>query len=435
MSEDNIRKFPGAKAEQDAAVKKGGANVNKGGLSRKNVPEIQIDFAQKDDLDAGEESAEKYADSDAGQDNSVKNSTASQKRSGDSGHSMPAGSRGARTDGKFEHSEIDIDQDEQTKKALARMAQIEERNANMERITLEREKVVGADVEKTVQDGIQIKKYSVAKGADTIFNVRTESEIEKELENYRDRSQREDEIIGGRSESSEISAEEAAAAIKIDPEEVAEKLAQIVKDDRIVCIGDSITYGFEVDGSLTWIGRLRREEEINLLNVGINGDTCGNMFARFKEHVVDLSPKAVFIMGGGNDILAGTPLEYITNSVAMMAQMALDKGIVPMIGIAPEPSPKDVPAEWKQLMDYDQVREQMATYKEWLITFAKANLLPYIDFDSEMKNKLRSGYGRYFFDGVHPNPAGHKIMAGIAKTAFQDMGILAKPTDDDRFAL
>ena len=81
------------------------------------------------------------------------------------------------------------------------------------------------------------------------------------------------------------------------------------------------------------------------------------------------------------------------------------------------------------------MREQIATYKEWLITFAKANLLPYIDFDSEMKNKLRSGYGRYFFDGVHPNPAGHKIMAGIAKKGFQDMGILAKPTDDDRFAL
>ena len=88
MSEDNIRKFPGAKAEQDAAVKKGGANVNKGGLSRQNVPEIQIDFAQKGDLDAGEESAEKYADSDAGQDNSVKNSTVSQKRSGDSGRQV-----------------------------------------------------------------------------------------------------------------------------------------------------------------------------------------------------------------------------------------------------------------------------------------------------------------------------------------------------------
>ncbi len=385
MSEDNLRRFPGGKAEQEASA--GSADVSE------------------------------------------------KKRNGGSDQGGAPGSKAGWTDGKFEHTEIDIDQDDQTKKALARMAEIEERNANMERITLDREKVVGADVKKTVQDGIQIKKYSVAEGADTIFNVRTESEIEKELESYRERQQREDEIIGGTSESSAISAQEAEKSIKIDPEEVAEKLAQIVKDDRIVCIGDSITYGFEVEGSLTWIGRLRREEEINLLNVGINGDTCGNMLARFKEHVVDLSPKAVFIMGGGNDILGGTPLEYITNSVATMAQMALDKGIVPMIGISPEPSPKDVPAEWKQLLDYDQVREQIATYKEWLITFAKANLLPYIDFDTEMKSKLRSGYGRYFFDGVHPNPAGHKIMAGIAKKAFQDMGILAKPTDDDRFAL
>ncbi len=343
--------------------------------------------------------------------------------------------RSGRNDGRFEQSEIDIEKDEQTKKDLARMAEIEERNANMERIVLEREKVVGADVTRSVQDGIQIKQYRVSEGADTIYNVRTESEIEKEVKSYRDHMQYDDDGVTGAAESSAITAEEAAAAIKIDPEEVAEKLAQIVKDDRIVCIGDSITYGYEVEGSLTWIGRLRREEEINLLNVGINGDTCGNMLTRFKEHVVDLSPKAVFIMGGGNDILSGTPLEYVTNNIAMMAQMALNKGIVPMIGIAPEPSPKDVPQEWKQLMDYDQVREQIATYKEWLITFAKANLLPYIDFDSGMKNKLRSGYGRYFFDGVHPNPAGHKIMAGIAKKGFQDMGILPEPEDDGRFAL
>ncbi len=86
-------------------------------------------------------------------------------------------------------------------------------------------------------------------------------------------------------------------------------------------------------------------------------------------------------------------------------------------------------------MDYNQVREQMATYKEWLTTFAKANLLPYIDFDTGMKTKLHTGYGRYFMDGVHPNPAGHKIMASIAKQGFQDMGILPKPEEDDRFSL
>ncbi len=353
---------------------------------------------------------------------------------------MAAGFRAAQkageNDGKFEQSEFDADKDEDTKRVMAKIAEIEERNANMERIELERDKVIGSTVEQSVQDGIKIRKYSVAEGADSVYNVRTENEIDDALNNYKWRMQYEEEHkLNGEMESSEVTAEQAAAAVKIDPEQVAEKMAQITKDDRIVCIGDSITYGYEVEGSQTWIGRLRREEEINLLNVGLNGDTCENMLMRFKEHVIDLEPKAVFIMGGGNDILAGTPLEYVTNNVAMMAQMALNKGIVPMIGISPEPSAKDVPAEWHQLMDYNEVREQMAAYREWLVTFAKANLLPYIDFDSGMKKRLRAGYRRYFLDGVHPNPAGHKIMAGIAKEAFQEMGLLPKPQDDARFSL
>ena len=343
---------------------------------------------------------------------------------------------GIESGSEFEHSRINVDEDEDTQRDLAKMAEIEERNAKMERIRLDKEKVVGSEVKKTVRDGVQIRTYRVAPGADTVYNVRTESEIDREIAEYRKKKEKEQEdLFDLNIDSRSVSAEDAQSQIRIDPEQVAEYLKKIVKDDRIVCIGDSITYGFEVEGTLTWIGRLRREEEINLLNVGINGDTCGNMLGRFKEHVIDLAPKAVFIMGGGNDILAGTPLEYVTNSVAMMAQMALNKGIVPIIGIAPEPSPKDVPKEWHQLMDYNQVREQMATYKEWLTTFAKANLLPYIDFDTGMKTKLHTGYGRYFMDGVHPNPAGHKIMASIAKQGFQDMGILPKPEEDDRFSL
>ncbi len=353
----------------------------------------------------------------------------------DSIKNAATGRRGE-TDGKFEYDEIDVDNDEQTKEDLKKIAEIEERNEKMERIRLEREKVVGADVKKQVQDGVQIRTYSVSEGTDTVYNVRTESEIDKELTDYQKRMLYEQEHkLNGEMESSEISAAEAAAAMKIDPEEVEKHLAAISKDDRIICIGDSITYGYEVDGSQTWIGRLRREREINLLNVGMNGDTTEGMVTRFKEHVVDLNPKAVLIMGGGNDIIGGTTLDYVTNNVVVMTQMALDKGIVPMIGIAPEPSPKDVPEEWKTFLPYDMIREQLATYKEWLITFAKANLLPYVDFDSGMKNKLHSGYGRYFFDGIHPNPAGHKIMASIAAEFFEKIGILPRPQDDDRFAL
>ena len=309
--------------------------------------------------------------------------------------------------------------------------------------------------------GIQIKTYTLedqnAK-ISSVYAVHSEKEIEEKLMAYEEKIRLEEEkkflqrqkktadqmkaeMFAEMEDSGfdfgEIASEGAANSVILDPEKIATKLKTIVKDDRIVCIGDSITYGYMVEGTLTWIGRLRREEEINLLNVGINGDMTENMLLRFNEHVIDLNPKACLIMGGGNDIIAGVPLDIVTNNIAMMADRALQKGIVPMVGIVPMPSHKKIPEQWKGFVDYEEVKENLAVFKEWLIMFAKANNLPYIDFDTHMKEKLRAGYSRYFMDGAHPNPAGHKIMAAIAKEAFIEMGILkAKTKDpDEKFAL
>ena len=50
-----------------------------------------------------------------------------------------------------------------------------------------------------------------------------------------------------------------------------------------------------------------------------------------------------------------------------------------------------------------------------------------------MKSRLRGGYGRFFMDGIHPNPAGHRIMADIAKEFFQSLGWLPPdPPKEDR---
>ena len=135
--------------------------------------------------------------------------------------------------------------------------------------------------------------------------------------------------------------------------------------------------------------------------------------------------------------MGGTQMQFVTNNIAMMAQLALDRGIIPMIGIQPEPDHKNVPEEIKSMLDYDQVKENLAELKQWLITFAKANNLPLIDFDTGMKNRLRAGYGRYFFDGIHPNPSGHRMMAIVAKEAFVKMGLLKEeaPEEDHRFDL
>ena len=308
-------------------------------------------------------------------------------------------------------------------------------------------------IHNTKVDGMSVRTYTLNDKNDSLYRVLTEEEIARREEEYYRKGQEEAEkrfrekermmnaqVMGEVDEngfsSGSVAAEGAADRVRLDPDKLQEALSKIQKDDRIVCIGDSIVYGFEVEGTLTWIGRLRRECEINLLNVGINGDTTENMFNRFHEHVVDIGAKATVILGGGNDILGGTPLEYVMNNYAMMCQMSLNYGIVPIVGIAPEPDHKRVPAEWK-MMDYDDHAKNLSVYKEWLLAFAEANKMPVIDFDTNMKNQLRAGYSRYFMDGAHPNPAGHKIMAGIAKKAFQDMGILPedKPVTDDRFSL
>lgn len=311
------------------------------------------------------------------------------------------------------------------------------------------ENIKGIKKEQQNVGGIHLKTYTLEDQNASIYQIQSEKEIEEKIIAYEEKMRLEEEkkfmerqkktaaqmkaeMFAEMEDSGfdfgEIASEGAADSVVLDPEKIATKMKSIVKDDRIVCIGDSITYGYMVEGTLTWIGRLRREEEINLLNVGLNGDTTEGMYMRFNEHVVDLNPKACLIMGGGNDIIAGVPLDIVTNNIAMMAQRALDKGIVPMIGIVPEPAHKKVPEQWKGFIDYNEVKENLAVFKEWLITFAKANNLPYIDFDTHMKAKLRAGYSRYFMDGAHPNPAGHKIMASIAKDAFIEMGIL-KPKE------
>ena len=318
----------------------------------------------------------------------------------------------------------------------------------------EKGKFADQTINNTSVDGMAVRTYTLNDSSDSLYRVLTEEEIARREAEYERKGMEEAERrfrekermmnaqISGEMDDSgfgadAVAAEGAADQVRLDPDKLQEALAKINKDDRIVCIGDSIVYGFEVEGSLTWIGRLRRECEINLLNVGLNGDTTEGMFGRFHEHVVDIKAKATVILGGGNDLIGGTPLEYVTNNFAMMCQMALNYGIVPIVGIAPEPDHKKVPEEWKMMIDYEANISNLALYKEWLLAFAEANKMPVIDFDTGMKNQLRAGYSRYFMDGAHPNPAGHKIMAGIAKKAFQDMGILPAdpPPSDDRFAL
>lgn len=76
---------------------------------------------------------------------------------------------------------------------------------------------------------------------------------------------------------------------------------------KLVCLGDSLTYGYKVKPSETWPSLVKQKLNIEVLNKGINGDTTMGMLGRYNFDVRSESPSHVILMGGGNDLIWECP--------------------------------------------------------------------------------------------------------------------------------
>ena len=55
---------------------------------------------------------------------------------------------------------------------------------------------------------------------------------------------------------------------------------------KLICIGDSLTFGYGVHLSQRWTRLCAQETGWELVNEGINGDTTGGMLARMQGGVL-----------------------------------------------------------------------------------------------------------------------------------------------------
>ena len=74
---------------------------------------------------------------------------------------------------------------------------------------------------------------------------------------------------------------------------------------RILCLGDSLTYGFGLPRGLVWTALCAAQTGAELLGRGVNGNTTGGMLAVLPDLLVREHPDAVLLMGGTNDIAYG----------------------------------------------------------------------------------------------------------------------------------
>ncbi len=177
-------------------------------------------------------------------------------------------------------------------------------------------------------------------------------------------------------------------------------------ENRVVFMGDSITEGWHLNESFP--GK-------PYINRGISGQTTPQMLVRFRQDVIALKPKVVVILAGTNDIAGNTgpeTLEQVEDNLASMADLAHANGIkIVLCSILPA-------------FDYWWARGMTPAPKidainKWIKAYAADHGYVYVDFHSAMKDAQDGLPPSLSPDGVHPNAAGHAVMAPLAEAGIE----------------
>jgi lysophospholipase L1-like esterase len=186
-------------------------------------------------------------------------------------------------------------------------------------------------------------------------------------------------------------------------------LAPSSGEKRIVFFGDSITEGWKIIHPDFFIGK-------SYINRGINGQTTSQMLLRFRPDVIELKPKIVVILAGGNDIAGNTgpatPETILGNLISMCELAKVNNIEVVLCSILPA---NDFP--WKRGME---PADKIEALNEMILKYAKANDIAYVDYFSAMVDEQKGLKAIYSEDGVHPNKEGYRVMEPIVETIINN---------------
>ena len=163
-----------------------------------------------------------------------------------------------------------------------------------------------------------------------------------------------------------------------------DRLIQLPQSERnVVFLGNSITENWA-----------RMRPDFFSLNKyvgrGISGQTSYQFLVRFREDVINLSPKVVVINAATNDVAENTgPYneDYTFGNIVSMVELA----------------------------KANKIKVLNARVK----AYAKKNKIPYVDYYSKMVAKGDALDPAYTKDGVHPTVEGYLVMESLIKPEIE----------------
>ncbi|NDB75888.1 MAG: G-D-S-L family lipolytic protein, partial [Verrucomicrobia bacterium] len=185
-----------------------------------------------------------------------------------------------------------------------------------------------------------------------------------------------------------------------------------VQQDKgvVVFLGDSITQGWGDNLGNSFPG-------LKVANRGISGDTTRGMLYRLKEDVLDLSPKAIVLLAGTNDIEEKATPEVIAGNVKLLlAAFKAYNPNLPVIVCQVMPSHASKSRSKETITKLNGLiaalvkdQPQVTLVDTWT---------PFADAEGNAKKEE-------FPDLLHPNAAGYKKWAEALRPVFAQLKLTA----------
>jgi lysophospholipase L1-like esterase len=192
--------------------------------------------------------------------------------------------------------------------------------------------------------------------------------------------------------------------------------AQQVDQDQhaVVFLGDSITQG--------WGGGLGAAfPGVKVANRGISGDTTRGVLLRLQEDVLALSPAAVVLLIGTNDLEEGaTPDVAASNLKLILAALEKHDAHMPIVlcQVFPSSATKKRPA--------DQIKAMNALY---LAAVKNDRQVTYVETWPLFADTKGDAIPAEFPDLLHPNEAGYAKWAAALRPVFATLGFSETAAD------
>jgi len=181
-----------------------------------------------------------------------------------------------------------------------------------------------------------------------------------------------------------------------------ETMEKLTKEDSILAMGDSLTYGFGASPAESYPAVLQRLSGVRVINAGRNGDTSEEGLKRLPALLNDPTVKVMLLCFGGNDILQKKPLAQLKSNLKTMISMAKEKGIEILLISVPNLSLFGL----SPLGLYEEVAEEEEVP---LVSGVLSKILG----DPSLKS-----------DQIHPNAKGYSVMAEKIFEAMKQYGWL-----------